>query len=502
MNIRFKDLKITNFKSHKDLTINFGEVTKILGDNREGKSTIVETPVWLLYGTDTFGSKLDPTPVTYEADATEVIMIINVDGKDTVIGRELKKGKTKYYIDDVPKKATEFDEFVKGLFDKDLFLSLFNPNYFYTLHWEKQRSMVLSYVMAPSNKEVFKELPETQAETLAELVKKKSLDDLDKMHRERKTKLDKELIAAQSRTKTLKEQLDQSDPVEGDLESLEADKVKLTDAIAEADKLPAKAYKNNQVYQSKKHELDMLQEQVERSKERWLPLRDEVIKDTCRTCEQPLKEESLIAVEEDKNRRKNEYKKQHKELVAKRDAMKEELSKLSLMNAEEERQKVRQLEDARDAIVNSINKLNQQVRMKEQIDQAAKDETDKLTNLKESIFIIDAIKDFRAKEADIQVQKVQGLFTSLSIQLFKEQKNGEQKPHFEIKMDGKEYSKLSLSEKIVAGLELREVLSEQSEIVTPCFVDNSESITKFKEPSGQLIVVRVVEGERLTIKGG
>ncbi|MFP3340081.1 hypothetical protein R0J91_19035, partial [Micrococcus sp. SIMBA_131] len=83
----------------------------------------------------------------------------------------------------------------------------------------------------------------------------------------------------------------------------------------------------------------------------------------------------------------------------------------------------------------------------------------------ESIFIIDSIKDFRAKEAELQAEKVQSLFENLSINLFKEQKNGDIKPDFEIEMDGKGYKKLSLSESIRAGLELRDVLSQQSEII-------------------------------------
>ena len=68
-------------------------------------------------------------------------------------------------------------------------------------------------------------------------------------------------------------------------------------------------------------------------------------------------------------------------------------------------------------------------------------------------------------------------------------------------MDGKPYRTLSLSESIRAGLELREVLSKQSDLIMPVFVDNAESITRFKEPSGQLIISRVVAGQELKIEG-
>jgi len=93
------------------------------------------------------------------------------------------------------------------------------------------------------------------------------------------------------------------------------------------------------------------------------------------------------------------------------------------------------------------------------------------------------------------------LFKNLSIKLFETVKTtGEMKPKFEIQMDGKDYRKLSLSESIRTGLELRDVLSQQSEIITPCFVDNAESITRFTEPNGQLIMSSVVAGMELTIE--
>src|SRR5690606_38643686 len=108
-----------------------------------------------LYGINTFGikmtGKLDPFPTTYEADELIVSLLLNINGKDLLLGRSIKNGKTKYYINEVPSKATEFNELVAELFDKELFMSLFNPHYFFTLHWEKQREMITQYVPAPLN---------------------------------------------------------------------------------------------------------------------------------------------------------------------------------------------------------------------------------------------------------------------------------------------------------------------------------------------------------------
>lgn len=91
MKIQFKELKLINFKSHSDILVSFGERTDITGDNGEGKSTIPQSITWLLYNTDTFGSKLDPTPITYDSDETKVSLLLDVDGKQVLIERVLKK---------------------------------------------------------------------------------------------------------------------------------------------------------------------------------------------------------------------------------------------------------------------------------------------------------------------------------------------------------------------------------------------------------------------------
>jgi hypothetical protein len=111
----------------------------------------------------------------------------------------------------------------------------------------------------------------------------------------------------------------------------------------------------------------------------------------------------------------------------------------------------------------------------------------------ESITIIDGIKEFRSKQAELMVKKVDELFEKISVRLYEEQKNGELRDTFEIEMDGKPYSKLSTAEKIKCGLELIEVLSKQSGVIAPTFVDNAESILSFTKPSGQLIVARVAD---------
>jgi len=500
LNIIFKQLVLKNFKSHQDITVNFGERTDITGDNAVGKSTIVEAPCYVLYGTDALGGKLDPTPITYDADETLVSLLLNVDGKDLLLGRGLKKGKTSYYINEVPSKAGEFNEVVERLGDKELLMSQLVPNYFFTLHWEKQRALVMQYVSAPANKEVLKKLPDLQSEKLGALLKKHSLSDIEKIHRENKTKMDKAYIAAQSRTKTLKEQLDQLPEVNVPIESLKVELNQIDKQVREKEALLDSAVEKNQEYYSVLNKSKAIQDQIAMSKERWPFLKNEVIEDTCRTCKQPLDEKSVEAVKADKEKRMAEYKEGHSALIKQRDELKEKLAELDFIDVSELREEIRSIDEKGYPLREAINAYSQFIRLQEQVAEAEKAEQEALNSLNESIFIIDSIKAFKAKEAELQAEKVQALFDTLSIRLFEQQKNGELKNTFEIEMDGKPYRKLSLSEGIRAGLELREVLAQQSEIVAPVFVDNAESITKFKQPTGQLITSRVVAGQELKIE--
>lgn len=498
--VKFMTLELENYKSHEDLKVKFGDLTKISGDNAKGKSSILESVSWILYGTDSLGSKSDPTPITYAADETLVQLLLSVDGKQVLLGRGLKKGKAQSYINEVPSKAGDFNKLVEDLFDKELFLSLFNPSYFPSLHWEKQRAMLLQYVTSPANKEVLKQLPEAQSEVLERLIKKHSLADIEKIHKENKSKKDKAYIAAQSRTKTLKEQLDSLTEQKIDIDSVKAELDSIDKQVRELEDEMDNAWDKNQEFNKVQSKIRNIQDQIEMSKERWPALKNEVIEDRCRTCKRPLDEESVEAVQADKDNRIAQYKANHNGLIKERDALKAQLEKLEFIDGTDLREKIKELDEKGHPLRVIIQTYSQYEGLKTKVKSAEADEHATLQDLNASIFILDGIKAFKAKEAELQGEKVQALFDTLSVRLFEEQKNGELKPTFEIELDGKPYRKLSLSETIRAGLELRDVLSKQSELITPCFVDNAESITRFKEPNGQLIISRVVAGQELKIE--
>ena len=499
MEIKFNQLTLQNFKSHKDLVVKFGDMTKILADNTKGKSSIGEAITWLLYGFGLLGGKLEPSPRTYQADNTLVTLHLSVDGEDLLLSREIDRGSNKFYVNEVPSKATEFKEVVEKLFDKHLFLSLFSPNYFFTFDWKKQRQMVLKYTTAPANKEVLKELPKPQSDKLATLVKKHSLEDLEKIHRSNKTKLDKQYIADQSSAKTLREQLERNAPTVP-LDSLNVELKQLVKERNAIEAVTDKAQDTNGRINRIHTKIQLLTTERDHIKESFNQLKSEPIQDTCRVCHQTLQDEAINAVEAEKEHRIQQVKSKFQEVVDERKSLEEELKTLEYVDVSEQMEKARLLQEKINPIEYEISKHREYKYLEEQVVAAEKNEKETLESLNESIFILDAIKDFEAKEAELQVKKVQDLFKNLSIKLFKELKTkDEENTTFIVQMDGKDYSQLSFSEQTRAGLEIRDVLSMQSGVIAPCFVDNGETITKFQEPNGQLIITKVVEGKELEV---
>lgn len=511
MHIKFLAARAYNFKAHRDLIVEFGDTTQITGDNAQGKSTVLEIPVWTLYGTSPLGSKLDPTP-TYDFDHVLTELLLDVDGKQILLGRGIEKKKTTYYINEVPSKATEFDSLVTSLFDRELFLSLFNPDFFFTLHWEKQRDLLMRFVTAPAAKEVFAEMSRTgsdqklkdielnpSATRLQELTKKHTLLQLGDLNRKVKNDKDTAHKRAQGKVQALREQLDKLPPSPDNIEAVQVQDAALLEQIRDIQsriELADEPRRKRDVLQST---IDQLQRRIEQAKDAYMLIYNESIDDHCPTCKQALAVDAVKAVQDDHQRRKDKARKAHSELVTERKALEAQLAQIEIPDVSELQQQRNELEQQRGQTADAVSAHNRRKGLVIDLTAAQDEEQQTLKDRNDAIFVLDAIKAYEAKAAELQAAKVQDLFTTLSVSLFKQQSNGEQKVHFEIQQDNKPYHGLSLSERIKAGLELREVLSQQSGVIAPVGVDNSESIFKINKPSGQLILVKAVEDQPLQI---
>lgn len=518
MIISFKELRLRNFKNHRSLAEPLGAVTRITGQNGEGKSTIGEAITWGLYGTDPLGNTLikalSPEPTTYEFDRVEVGLLLSVDGKEILLERWIEKGDTKFFINEVPAKATPYKEFVESLFDKNLFLSMFSPGYFFSQKWEEQRGLLLKNVQNPTNKEVFEKLSKPHADKLAELLKKQSIEDLDAKHRDNRLRQDKALIAAKERTRTLQEQLDLAKPLtESELIELNKQVTAIDSKIKVQLDKQVVDLKNGELEFNLKAERETVKQQANAlaSNHKTLGGRSKTLIDNppegeCFQCGQPLTEAALTKSNEAHqaeiarvNQEKTDLADQYKQLTQRFDELTTSLSEIPLPDHDPD--ELRILQDTRQQLVDQIKSSEGKDRLVQSVEEARTKEKEVEASFKDSVIVLDAIKSYLAKEAEIMAEKVQGLFQTLTLQLFQENKgDGEKKPFFEIYMNGKPYRKLSRGEQYTAGMELIEVLSKQYNIIAPIFLDNAESFTGAIKVMGQALICRAVPGETFKIE--
>ncbi|MDD9266003.1 ATPase [Paenibacillus sp. GCM10023248] len=513
MQIKFISLHLISYTGHDEITVNYGDITKLTGKNGEGKSSIGGAPSWIMWGCDLTGGKFDPSPTDRPYERVYASLTLSVNGAEQTLTREIIGGTNKFYVNQVPMKAKEFESHVAGLFTKEQFLALYSPGFFFNQHWSKQREQVMQHVSAPTNKEVFQAMTRTSpdqkvkdiilnphAARLEEELKKHTIADLEKKYTDLKGKNDKLHIQSQGSVKTLSDQLKALGPAaEIDREALQTEGEELDRKIQsyEADKSKVTQWENQR--SRLQMQIDSLSQRIIDGKAEHARTKGTEINTTCNSCGQELTEEAKATSLDNKKtvvngiaKRVNDMIEQKKELVA-------QLEAFPLM--EGPNYSVADL-ISRIGEINSILQADiTRAKAASELDKAKQNEVEYLKAKNDSIFVLDAIKAFKATEAQLQVSKVQELFTTLSVRLFDYvASTGEYKPAFVIQMDGKDYPTLSAGEKIGAGLELSDVLYKQSELIVPTFVDGIESYTGKVLVYGQLITGRAVPDQELKIE--
>ncbi|MGO4375081.1 ATPase, partial [Paenibacillus sp. MCAF20] len=246
---------------------------------------------------------------------------------------------------------------------------------------------------------------------------------------------------------------------------------------------------------------DSLQQQVTASKEDWPKLKNEPIRDTCRTCKQPLLGEALTSATADKEQRMADYQARHKSLQERRDEAKAALAEAKWIDVAEQKETSIQAEAIWESLYDKLRAAKERERLTGEVADAEIAESAILHNLRDSIFILDSIKAYRAKEAELQAAEIQSKFTTLSIRLFKYvASRDEYDPDFSVQKDGKDFISLSVGEKIEAGLELTEVLHKQSGLVAPIFIDGIGEYTGPVQAFDQVITGCAVPNQDLKIE--
>lgn len=237
--IKLLSMHIQNFKGCKDRAIEFGQTTRITGDNGVGKSTVFDAYLWLLFDKNSKGvTNFAVRPLTESGETINNIEIsveatISVDndeyklcktqkqkwvkkrGTDT---REFQGNVNEFDINGYPKSQKEFKEFISGIVNEEVFPLISNPAAFTSLPWKEQRDILMQFVGDVSDVGIAETFGEKYLKLIPEL-KIANTDDILKKYTKAKNTLNKDMVEIPARIDEASKQL-----VIADVGALEVEK--------------------------------------------------------------------------------------------------------------------------------------------------------------------------------------------------------------------------------------------------------------------------------------
>lgn len=236
-------LTLINFKGIRSFTFEpQGQDCDVYGANASGKTTLQDAFLWLLFDKNSQNKKdfniktLDQNGEALHGLEHTVEAVLQVDGKLITLKKTLtekwtkKRGEsekqftghqTEYWANDVPVKAGEYQQHINGLIGEELFRLITNPMFFPSLHWEKQRALLLAICGDVSDEVVITSDKDLSA--LTEILGDHSIADYRKIVAERIKKFNDEIskipIRIDELSRSLGEEVDYSE-VEDELSAL------------------------------------------------------------------------------------------------------------------------------------------------------------------------------------------------------------------------------------------------------------------------------------------
>jgi len=212
-NIRLMSLRLSNFQGGSLMLHTKGGNVSIYGDNGTGKTRVFSAFQWLLFGKDSLGradfeiKNLDALGRAESGLEHEVEAVLSVDGVHISLkkvyreiwtktrgraARTFTGNTTDYFIDGVPSQKKEYTARVAEVSgDEEVFRLLTSPTVFSTLHWTKQRAILLEVCGDLSDSQVMESSDKLSG--LAEILGTRKLDDHKKVIAARRGEINKEL---------------------------------------------------------------------------------------------------------------------------------------------------------------------------------------------------------------------------------------------------------------------------------------------------------------------
>lgn len=218
--ITLNRIRLNNFKGIRNGEYSFDDKNAVVyGENGTGKTTLMDAMLWVLFGKDS-NNRADFGIKTLEADGTvipnvdhEVECTFMVNGKPLVLRKNYREKWTKkrgsiaetftghetdYFIDDVPKKKSEFEAAISAIIDEKKFQLLTNPLYFNeTLTWQERRQILIDLCGDVSPEDVANS--NARLKPLVPKLNDMTADDLLKMAATKRNRINKEITELETR---------------------------------------------------------------------------------------------------------------------------------------------------------------------------------------------------------------------------------------------------------------------------------------------------------------
>lgn len=165
-------MEIHQFKGIQQLTLDFSpEENSLYGANATGKTTVYDALLWLLFDRDSSGSsKFAVKPIAATQGVTPTVSAcFTVNGQPLQLQKTLREkwekhrggearfaGDTReYFVDNVPRKETEYKRIVSGYIDETRFKLLTNLYTFARdMHWKDRRALLAELCELSSEYEI------------------------------------------------------------------------------------------------------------------------------------------------------------------------------------------------------------------------------------------------------------------------------------------------------------------------------------------------------------
>lgn len=523
-------LKTIGFrKFEQEFETGLYDVTKIIGKNSSGKSNILYAIIWAFLGTNLTGDdKVWLGNKNSDNCYVELKFIDNSNKEHTLIRYKNKYDNKENFVTLDNKKA-ELDDLQTYYFDKKLFLSILNPNYFITKKPAEQKELLDTY------------LPEIDISSIYEKIddnEKKLLEGVPQNITEYIKELNSNKKMYEDKIKTLYGKIEYAEnivnmPIETLKKYEKEDELSLARqelAFLTLDKSSIDKTNQEKVVIELTNQIEQIQEQInslsikmQTGKRNYLIVKNEPVSQ-CSLCGQAIKNESkLIALKNMKLELEEMFLRKTKleqDLIDIKSKLSVEKCKLYALEGTSEMDKQKQIANIELQINNleqeksAIEKYNNSIIIQQSNKNKAKEDIRMFnTQIYENETLIKNIT--KAKEIaqklyiayiEEKMQFANQYLKNVKIKYYSILKDtGEIKSDFIITYKDTELKNLSRSETIATSLELSNMFNKISKVNLPLFIDDSESCADYDfigtySKEGQILIAKVEQGQGLNIQ--